>query len=461
MDVAIVLLASLWILTVFEPQWFLAAHGAAVFLKAPVIFFGGLMVVLAFRTFFKGWGHRWTWYPPLLMLVLVAVVMVPFAPNPRIAFDATEFMCLGWFLLAATTALVDSAPRAELLVKTYAFQFLLWGLLGASTGIVSWHSVLSNPDGFGSFMVIGGGLCALLAFSTRNKWERRLLVLTVGLAAIGVVASFARGAALAAALIAGLVWLRSPRKGLVVAIVVVCAVAVVATATMLYGEKYWAELATIAQGTEEATGEDRWEMWTAGLVTFAHHPILGTGAKNWGVWAADFFKPGQLGGDYAVNPRMLYDKSLHNSYVQVAAEHGIMGAIALVWMILDFWRRNMQLRTAAAVERWHRLGGRLHLKWMAFALEAAFIAWLASASLYSHNGNNWLYVILALNLTVHRVVAERPRRSAPMAHRRARYRPMVQAGHGPLAGSSTSLPRAIGQHGEGIRPALEVRGRTD
>ncbi|MGD2047601.1 MAG: O-antigen ligase family protein, partial [Gemmatimonadota bacterium] len=362
------------------------------------------MALLAGRAIFNPqWTHRWTWYPPLFAMLLIAVAMVPFAPNPLIARDATQSLFLMWLLVVATASLIDSAPRAELLVKAYAAQFLIWGVLGASTGLVAWHTTLSNFDGFGAFMVIGGGLCGFLAFATHDKGEKWLMVLTVGLAAIGVVASFARGAALAAVLVAGVVWLRSPRKGHVLVVGIVCAVIIVATATILFGDKYWAELATIAQGTEEATGEDRWEMWKAGLQVFLQRPLLGTGSKNWGVFAAEFFKPGQLGGDFADNPGMLYDRSLHSSYVQILAEHGIAGLLAFGWIVRDFWRRNVQLRTAEAAERWRALGGRLRLKSLALGLEAAFIGWLASASLYSQNGSHWFYTILAMNLVVHRV----------------------------------------------------------
>ena len=386
LGLTLALLAALWIATLFEPQWFLAGRGISALLKAPVLLFLLMMGLLAIRVpAVAALQRRWTWYEPLLTLLLISLVTVPFAPNPLMAREATQNLFLMWVLVVATVVLIDSARRAELLIRGYAYQFLIWGVLGASTGAVVWHTTLSNFDGFGSFMVIG--------------------------------------AALAAVLIAGVVWYRSPRKGLVIGAALLCGLVIAATSTILHGDEYWAELATIAQGTEEATGEDRWEMWKAAWKVFLQHPILGVGAKNWGVFASTYFQPGQLGGDYAENPGMLYNKNLHSSYFQILSEHGLAGVLAFIWIVWDFCRRNLQLRTAAAGERWARMGGTLRLKSLAFGLEAAFIGWLASASLYSQNGAHWFYSILAMNLVVHRLVMSQARNEARLKIRGGDGRP--------------------------------------
>ncbi len=435
LGVGMALLASLWFVVVFEPQWWLAGRGITAGLKVPVLLFVSLGATLGLGlVFVKGWWQRWTWFPPLLTFIAIATVTGPFALNPLRARLSVQSMVLYWTLITGTIVLVDTARRAEKLLTVYALQFTLWGLIGARSGLVAWNTTLSNFDGYGAYVVIGGGLCAFMSMAVDRKWLKAVMVATVALCAIGVVSSFARGAFLAAVLVGFVVWLRSPRKGLTLGVGVACAVLGIVAASLLFGGAYWAEIKTIAQGTQEATGEDRWAMWQAAFQVFLQRPILGVGADNWGVFAAQFFKPGQLEGVYAGNPSMLYGRSTHSYYVQILAEHGIAGVAAFTWILVDFWKRNSFLRTPIASQRWRELGGRLKLYPVALGLEAAMVGWMGAAAVYSLAGSHWFYTILALNLLFHRLLcgpsatATRAARAAPAR----RGRPQLVGRPGPV-----------------------------
>jgi len=445
LGVALVLLAALWLVTLFDPQWLLAARGFRAGLKLPVFLFLGLVATLALSAFtVKDFGRRWTWYPPLLCFIAVAIASSAFTLNLGRSRDAVQVMLLYWVLVVGTVVLVDSARRAEQLVLAYGLQFIWWGVWGSTTGLVFWHPALANLDGFGAWMVIGGGLCSFLILASDNKWLRRALMLAVALCAVGVVASFARGAFLAAVAVLGVVWLRSPRKGRAFGWGLTCAALFATAASVLYGDAYWAEMATIFQGTSEETGEDRWVMWQAAWEIFLARPILGAGPENWGVYAATYFRPGDVGGVYAFNPGMLYGRQLHSSYFQTLAELGILGVMSLAWIFWDFWRRNAALRSARAAEVWKALGGRLALRPIALGLEAALVGWMAVAAFYSLAGTHWLYTILALNLLIHSLVS---RAIANTTHRSTRTirRPLtapssVGVSPAPTAAGSGSAP---------------------
>jgi O-antigen ligase len=436
MGPALAVLVALWLVVLFEPQWWLQGRGITAGLRAPVVLFAGLGALLALGLFSHGsWRRRWTWYKPLLCLIAIGTIMGPFAPNPLLARLSVQEMALYWTMIVATVVLVDNARRAEFLLVVYAFQFTLWGVLGASAGQVGWHTTLSNFDGYGAFMVMGAGLCAFLCLGAERAWMRRAMALTVVLAGVGIVASFARGAFLSALAVGGVVWFRSRRKGMVFLAGLACAVVAAVAASVLHGGRYWAEMMTILQGTGEATGEDRMVMWNAAFRVFLERPILGVGGDNWGVFASEFFRPGDLGGEYTDNPGRLYGRSTHSAYLQILAEHGIAGILALGWMMRDFWRRNAALRTAAAAQRWREMGGRLRLPSVALGLEAAFVGWMGAAALYSLAGSHWQYTILALNLVLHSLVTAAPAHAGRDSSGRARRaRPGVAA----------SAPRTFG-----------------
>jgi hypothetical protein len=353
----------------------------------------------------KEWSRRWTWYPPLVAFIITGIVTLPVTPNALRARDLLQFYILQWVLITGTAVLVDSARRAELLLKLYGIQFVWWGLWGVRSGQAPWHPLWANYDGFASLMVIGIGICSFLTLASENPRFRRAMMIAVGLAVIGVVASFARGAAFAGVAVFGVVWLRSPRKGRALAAGVICVGLVIAAASLLHGGAYWAELeSSFTQGTSEGTGGERWVMWTAAFRVFLQHPVFGVGPSNWGVFASEFFHPGDLPDPFALNPGRLYGRNTHNYHVQVLAEQGVVGMLAYLWMFVDFWRRNAVLRTAAAAQRWKALGGSLHLRPVALGLEAALVGWIAAAGVYAVGGSHLLFSIIALNLLLHSLV---------------------------------------------------------
>lgn len=419
LGLGLMLVAALWFAVLFDPHWLLASRGVGFLLKVPVLLFGCLLLTLMVEVpGSPAKSRRWQWYAPFAMYLMVGVIAMPFAPNIGIAKDAIQQELLWWTLIVGTVAFVDSARRAELLVTVYGLQFLWWALWGARTGQVVWHSTLSNFDGFGAFNVGGLGICYFLALATEKRWLRWLMYATAALCALGVVASFARGAFLATVLVFFAIWLRSPHKGRTFAAGVAAALIVVIAANVLHDGAFWAEImSSFHEGTTEGTGEDRMILWSAAWRVFLERPIFGAGPSNWGALASEIIRPGELKGVYA-NPGSLYDMSLHSLYMTTLSELGILGSFALLWILVDFWKRVRALRTEAAARRWKELGGRLKLRPISYGMEAAMVAFLANASLYSMMGLHWFYTMLAVNLVLHSVVVRNRPRMPKQRYRR-------------------------------------------
>lgn len=432
---ALTLLLALWVVLLFDPQWWLAAHGLSPALKIPVALFAALLASLAFGIpGVPSWKRRWQWYAPFLVFILVGVATLPFSMNNGYARQALLQSLLYWALIVGTVPLIDSSRRAEFLLRMYGLQFLWWAFWGARTGQVGWHHAFANYDGFGAFAVGGLGMCYFLAIAADRPWFKRTMYLSAALCVMGVVATFARGAFLAAIALFLVIWARSPRKGRTFVAGAVGAVIVTVAATALHPENsFWAEIKSVfEEGTSEGTGEDRWELWMAAVAVWKENPILGTGPRNWGVFAAQFFEPGEIGGMYSHNPGMLYDRSLHSLYFTTLAELGVAGCLALIWILVDFWRRNAALRTPEAEERWRRIGGRMRLRPLALGLEACMVAFLVTAAFYALSGIHWLYTLLALNLMLHSLTLGGTIRSRASLRREQRRRELADA---------TPLPR--------------------
>lgn len=401
------LLFALWVIILFDPQWFVASLGPNFFLKIPALLFASLLLTLTFGVpGIASWKRRWTWYPPFLLYIAVGLVTLPWTLNNGFARGALQISILYWALIVGTVAMVDSVRRAELLLRLYGLQFVWWGMWGAAAGLVYWHPQLANYDGYGAFAVGGIGITYFAALASGPGWFKRIMYVTTGICALAVVAAHARGAFLAALTLFGVIWLRSPRKGATFAAGIGGAIIVVVAASVLFPAGFfWNEMMSVFhEGTTEGTGEDRWELWMAAVQVWQDRPILGVGPRNFGVYAAMNLERGDLGGMYATNIFALYGRSLHSFYFTVLSELGLVGCFALAWMVVDFWKRNALLRKAEAQAVWRKLGGKLELRPIALGLEACMVAFLVTAAFYAIEMMHWFYTMLALNLLLHALV---------------------------------------------------------
>ena len=401
------LLVALWIAVTFDPQWFFASHGLRPILKIPTLMLLWLIALLIMEVPSRTeWKKRWEWNWPFLTFVLTGLVMTPFAQNNGIARAALTLYMIYWTLMVASIVIVDSARRTEKLFLVYGFSFFWWGLWGAWRGGVPWHYGLFNEDGFGALMVTGIGVAAFFtAAAPKGSQFRKVMLYTTIMAIIGVVASFARGAFLSAVVVGFMIWVRSKHKMKAAMLGAVGAVLVVIAANVLHKGAFWAEIqSAFTEGTREGTGNDRAILWTAAWEVFKENPVFGVAPRNFGPFAASYFNVGDLpegGYGYTHNPRMLYNRSLHNIYFQILCEQGIAGALAFLWILVDFWKRNMRLRKPEAQRRWNLLGGTLEVRSLALGLEAGMVGFLLPGMFYGLMPMHWFYTLLALNLLLH------------------------------------------------------------
>jgi O-antigen ligase len=430
-----------WVTVLFDPHYFVAAFAGAAFGRlATVVYFLLLLLLLARIPVNVAAGRLWVLFPAYLVWMAVGVLAMPVAPNVGIVVDCLKILLLYWALAVATPDVIQSPKLLLPIVAMFGFRFLWWEMWGTAAGLVPWHPSMANYDGYGTLTAQGAGICFWMAMGAKKRWHRRLLFALSALSILGVVASAARGAFLALVMVAGVVWLRSPKK-LLTAGAMLGAAAVVFLGAMLFfdGAAFWHEImSSFSEGNTEGTGKQRWELWTAALLVFREHWVFGVGAGNVGAYAASIFEPGQF--ELFPNPAMFYGFNLHNSYMQVLAEFGVVGFAAFMWLHIDFFLKNRQLRTRDAVAHWNAGGGgRLFdVRYASLALEAGFLALMLTNLVYANLFEAWLVVFWTLNRTMWGVTREvGKRRSTPQSRRR---RPSVLA-PGPSPVLPVSAPR--------------------
>jgi O-antigen ligase len=98
----------------------------------------------------------------------------------------------------------------------------------------------------------------------------------------------------------------------------------------------------------------------------------------------------------------LYGKNTHSVYFTLLSEQGLVGVIALLWLLLDFRHRNRVLRSKKAVAQFDALTDRsLDLRFVAYAVEAAMFGYLLTGFFYAQHHVHWFYTLLALNFALH------------------------------------------------------------
>jgi hypothetical protein len=145
-------------------------------------------------------------------------------------------------------------------------------------------------------------------------------------------------------------------------------------------------------------------LWDAAVKVWMAHPVMGVGGRNYGVYIAAQFGRGEIHGTIANNPSQMYDAAIHNMYLQILSEDGIIGFCLYLWLIVDFFRRNHRLRSPYFRAAWvDRGGGAVDLKWLSVGLASMMIAILSNGFFYNVLYMSWLPCVLAINGVVYQL----------------------------------------------------------
>jgi len=277
----------------------------------------------------------------LIALLCWMALSVPGALWPGGAFTTfVDFLKTGLIFLVIVTA-VRSIRDVEKLALVY--------FLGA---VIFAAVVLSRTE----FQMSGDGRMERLYFYDSNDFAtyaitalplglyfaaagKRLLQVTawggIGVLALGFIWSGSRGGFLAFLAVIAYFLLRYTTINRSWRWSAVVAIAVIVTATA--GDKYWTRIRTIFRPSADynlTEEQGRVQIWRRGLGYMMDHPLLGVGAGNF---------PRAEGTISPLVARTPRGRSLkwgppHNSYVQVAAELGLVGFIIFSGFLINVFK---------------------------------------------------------------------------------------------------------------------------
>jgi putative inorganic carbon (HCO3(-)) transporter len=374
-----------------------AAHGLPMFRHTPeemgLIAFGLVMLATVPFSIWPG-GALQEFTGSYLKVVAVFILMMNTLTTPRRLERLTWLilLCIGYIAALA----IFNYARGNNLVEG-----------GRLAGPVS--GIFGNPNDLALNMVTFMPVAAIVAISRRHAtWRRVAAAIIAALMMATVVFTQSRGGVLGLiVMLASLVVLgRRVRRGFGV-----IAVAAVLLATPLVPASFWTRMSSIVdeqQDKQNFTGssEARRIVMLEGIEAFLEHPLTGVGAGQ--------FK------NYNPPERKERWRETHNALIQVAAETGIGGLLAFLFLIgraaTDAFSTRRMLRPSRKSEAsdGRRFGqdDRRVLYEHTVAMTAGLIGWFTCA-MFASVAYSWtFYYLLALivaarELTRRRLTATR------------------------------------------------------
>ena len=365
---------------------------------------------------FFGWragGDQVNDVPRMAMLVLlylaVALLSVTQSPDLHSASRFMRSLLTGGMLFAAVIFTVRTrrellwvlggAAGGALIVGLHAMRDYAAGGSHAVGFITSSGEVVgratagfSQPNQLGGFLVLLVPLAIAGALISR-RW-RIVFALAAVAAAVGVYASFSRGALIGLALVPFFflrgwrLWVIGPLLALVVTL----------AAPGLVRERF----ATLANSGGEIS--TRLDIWHTALNIWENHPLIGVGLGGFPQAYSQAFVPGK-----AFLPSTVFQPPphAHNIFLQLMAEQGILGLLAFVAILVVAVRITLRLRRSR--DRSARLLGSGFLA----ALAAFLVHNLFDVTFEDPQTGLYVFVVFGLIAAADYLYRDRPHATIP------------------------------------------------
>lgn len=333
---------------------------------------------------------------PLVLFSLSILVSSSFAFSRSVAVEGWTVFG-GWiFIVALLTCVVTTRQRLFLFLVVYFLSnakmaqhgFRTWVMRGfgysdwGATGSPGWFQ---NSGEFGMEMAVFLPLALAYLSVFRREWSRQvrvlfyLLVVTV---VCSVIASSSRGAilGLVAVGLSSLAYSRKRIKGFII----LCIISAVVYAVM--PDEFKDRFSTAG---EDKTSTLRLTYWRHALEAFGTNSITGIGYCNWRLWVESKHPETAviIGGRVHV-------EVLHNTYLEVLSEQGVLGAVVYCLLLLQvFLTNHRSLRTA-------KHNNDRFLQGTAMGLNGGLMAFLVASFFMSVFNYPFIWMLLALTICV-------------------------------------------------------------
>lgn len=347
--------------------------------------------------------HRFTWgfaysLPFAQIIAITTALGIFFSSEPR-GFKGggatvTLLLFITWTLVTTSAALVPD--RAQfMLERVLKIQFgtflallvmykrehvhaMIW-VIALSIGYFSVKGGLFTLATLGQYRVWGPPesfiaennalalatvmtipLWAYLYTQARWRWMRLAILVCAALSTVAVFGSHSRGALLAVVAMLGFLWLKSRRKVLVGAFMVVA----LALLVSFMPEQWTERMKSISDFREEESANARIETWTMLFNLALDRPLLGGGFEPYKRWIVEIYNP-SFQGAY----------SAHSIYFQVLGEHGFPGLMLFLLFWLLVWQK-----CSAVVRLSRNRPGNTWALWLAQMIKVSVVGYLVGGA---------------------------------------------------------------------------------
>lgn len=345
----------------------------------PILLYGGIQILSAARAGSPAdaWGAVLEYGKAIVIFYLVINLL----HTPRQWRQALQVILLAALLLSLPVVYQTvTGSRSDLGgLATQEYKEIITGEFGWRPG-----GAIGDPNFLAMILVATMPVAAVQLLEKREHRGRRLLAaLALGTALIAAAATYSRAAVVALGFITIVLFIRHPRRKLVLLAVM----AGLVTLTAMMPAAFFTRMSTLAHVSLTRQQQEiadssfrarRGEMMT-GVLMARTHPVLGIGPGNY----AHAFQT--YAARVGLTPRDIMDP--HSLYIQVAAETGLSGLFALFYLL-----GSALLEIRRAERKLHRLGAErfYHLLW---GLEVGLESYLLT-SIFLHGAYFRHFLIL-------------------------------------------------------------------
>jgi putative inorganic carbon (hco3(-)) transporter len=272
-----------------------------------LLFMLWMSITLALAFYTSESYSMWNRVMKIDLMLLVAMVVL---------YTKRHIMLLAW-VVAASVGFYG--VKGGLFTVATGGSYRVWGPMG---------SFIEGNNEVALALVIVIPIMRFLQLVNPNVWVKRGLTVAMLLCVAAALGSQSRGALLAIAAMAAVMWWRSEKKFITGIAVVVVAIAILA----FLPETWWARMSTIGQYKDDGSAMGRINAWW----------------MAWNLAKANFFGGGfsiykpDLFALYAPDPTDIH--AAHSIYFMVLGEHGFIGLFLFLLMWIFVWSSAGWLR---------------------------------------------------------------------------------------------------------------------
>ncbi len=330
------------------------------------------------------------------LFLLWLCIATAFAFDPAYSFNNGLVGTLKIQLMVLITfLLITDRRKLHILVWVVALSIGFFGIKGGvfalATGLN--YRVWGPPGSF----IAGNNELALalimvlplfryLQLNTDHKWVKRGLSVAMLLIVASIIASYSRGAFLAALAMAFMLWLKSRRK----LPIVLATVVIVGVGINFVPDKWFDRMSTIETYEEDASALGRINAWMFAWNLALDRPLTGGGFNT--------FTP-ELFWKYAPEPTRFHDS--HSIYFEILAEQGFVG----LFLFLTLWGTTYFI--CGSIVR--RCKQREDLYWardLAAMLQVSIVGYAVGGAFLGLAYFDLPYHILAMTAVLHHLVKQ-------------------------------------------------------